>query len=142
MDGRPIRVKKVYGFKNIWIRVDVASTNYWKCVSSVFHPDWQIDNGFFTGNHCAYSCGSPEKGSWRTRMALYLYFTEGLNQSLILPVAQTWLFLATQKLNLNSFCYTVMLWYFHLIVDVVIVRKPMVGFMFWMCMSSWPILKR
>ena len=69
-------------------------------------------------------------------MALHLYFTEGLNQSLISSVAQAWLFLATQELDISSFCKNVMLWYFHfIVVDVVVVvvivvvRKPVVGFM-------------
>ena len=80
----------------------------------IFHPDWQIDNGFFKRpimlrTQIRIHRWGPEQGFRR-------YFADGLNQSLVSSVAQARLFLASQELDISRFCNTVMLWYFMFIL--------------------------
>jgi len=67
---------------------DVATTSLFGTLNGLkkFHPDWQIDNGFLTGQSWRvlkswYTCGGTEQGFRRC-------FAEGLDESLVPSVAQ------------------------------------------------------
>ena len=89
-------------------KLPTDSTNYWKCVSKIcFHPDGQINKGFFNRPiiHGTYS----NPGGPGTR--ILTLFCRNSNQSLVLSLVQ-----ARENLQINgNFVCQFVVWLFKIV---------------------------